>query len=144
MEPLPHHYRATVDLQATADDIPLRSPGLPELTTNAPAEYGGPGDRWSPETLLVGTVADCYALTFRAIARASKLEWHKLTCAVEGTLEKVDRTVRFTEITIDAALEAPAGSESRAERILHKAEETCLVTASLSATVTLNATVTVV
>ncbi len=141
MQPLPHHYRATVELQAAADDIMLRSPGLPELTTNAPAEYGGPGDRWSPETLLVAAVADCYALTFRAIARASNLEWQTLTCDVEGTLEKVDRTVRFTGITINAALEAPAGSESRAERILRKAEETCLVTASLSATVTLNATV---
>jgi uncharacterized OsmC-like protein len=38
----------------------------------------------------------------------------------------------------------PAGSESRAGRILHKAEETCLVTNSLSAKIDFNAEVTVV
>jgi len=133
MQPFPHHYRAAIELEADDGDVVLRSPGLPELRTAPPAEYGGPGDRWSPETLLVGAVADCYVLGFRAIAAASKLEWSALSCEVEGTLEKVEKRVRFTRIAIRATVTVPPAVASSAERILHKAEEVCLVTNSLSA-----------
>lgn len=143
MQPFPHHYRAAVTVGADAEHLALRSPGLPDLETNAPAEYGGPGDRWSPETLLVGAVADCYVLTFRAIARASGLDWQALSCDVEGTLEKVDRTVRFTRMRIRAEVTVPEATRGRAERILQKAEEGCLVTNSLNAEVDFQGSVTV-
>ncbi|HEX7036164.1 MAG TPA: OsmC family protein [Pseudomonadales bacterium] len=135
MQPFPHHYRAAVDLAADAEHVRLQSPGLPDLETDAPAEYDGPGDRWSPETLLVGAVADCYVLSFRAIARASSLDWRTLSCHVEGTLDKVDRTARFTRMRIRAEVTVPEAARTRAERILQKAEETCLITNSLLAEV---------
>ena len=135
MQSFPHHYRAAVVADTGAGNVRLHSPGLPDLETNAPAEYDGPGDLWSPETLVVAAVADCYTLSFRAIARASNLEWHELDCEVEGTLDKVERTVRFTGIRIRARVKVPAEARSSAERILQKAEAACLVTNSLSATV---------
>lgn len=143
MQPFPHHYRAAVVADAGAGNVVLRSAGLPDLETNAPAEYDGPGDRWSPETLVVAAVADCYVLSFRAIARASKLDWNELDCEVEGTLDKVERAVRFTGIRIRARVKVPAGSEASAERVLQKAEASCLVTNSLSATVDFTGEVTV-
>ena len=73
MQDLPHHYvvKASAD---TDSHILLESPGLEPVTSAGPAEFGGPGDLWSPETLLVAAVADCFILTFRAIARASRME----------------------------------------------------------------------
>lgn len=135
MQPFPHQYAVTAGSGEDVGHVVIRSRGLPDLETNAPAEYGGPGDAWSPETLLMAAVADCYVLSFRAIARASKLDWHEIECDVEGTLDRVERTVRFTEVRIRARARIPAESESRAERILHKAEETCLITNSLVATI---------
>lgn len=143
MQPFPHHYRVAVDLAADAEHVRLESPGLPHLETNAPAEYDGPGDRWSPETLLVGAVADCYVLSFRAIARASSLDWRTLSCDVEGTLDKVDRTVRFTRMRIRAEVTVPEAARARAERILQKAEESCLITNSLLADVDFEGVITV-
>lgn len=79
-------------------------------------------------------MADCYVLTFRAIARASKLPWQSLRCEVEGTLDRVDRVTRFTEFRVRASLRVPAGTdEERAERLLVRAEQGCLVTNSLKA-----------
>jgi organic hydroperoxide reductase OsmC/OhrA len=144
MQPYPHHYRAAIDIAADTRHVTVRSEGLADLETDAPIEYGGPGDRWSPETLLVAAVADCYVLSFRAIARASNFPWRELTCEVEGTLDKVDKIVRFTEIRIRAEAKVPAESASRAERILQKAEETCLVTNSLLAKVDFSGRTTVV
>src|SRR6185437_15854167 len=59
MQPFPHRYE--VSARASAEgDVTLESYQLPALKSASPAEFGGPGDRWSPETLLVGAVADCF------------------------------------------------------------------------------------
>ena len=55
---------------------------LPPIMAASPPQFGGPPGRWSPETLLVAAVADCYILSFRAIAKATKLPWDAIECAV--------------------------------------------------------------
>ena len=104
-------------------------------------EFGGKGDRWSPETLLVAAVCDCFVLGFKAIAAASRLTWTDLDVRVDGTLDRIDRKMRFTHFVVTARLTVPAGQETRAPRILEKAEEACLITNSLSAEVQLSSEV---
>ena len=112
------------------------------LQSASPAKFDGPGDRWSPETLLVGAVADCFILTFRAIAKASKLSWVSLDCDVSGRLDRVDRETQFTGFDITARLVVPAGVDSDAARhALEKAERNCLISNSLKASTALAATV---
>jgi organic hydroperoxide reductase OsmC/OhrA len=107
---------------------------LSPLPSAPPTEFDGPGDRWSPETLLVAAVADCFVLTFRAIARLSKLPWLSLTCDVVGTVDRVERVTQFTGFIVRARLQVPVGTnEDQVRRLLTKAEETCLVTNSLKA-----------
>lgn len=132
MEDFPHHYKvsATAELEG---DVSLRSERVTSLPSAPPVQFGGPGDRWSPETLLVAALADCFVLTFRAIARTSKLAWISLSCEVIGTLDRVERVTKFTEFKVRASLRVPPGTkEERAHRILEKAEESCLITNSLS------------
>jgi peroxiredoxin-like protein len=141
MEALPHHYK--VSATATSDsNVALKAPDLPELITAPPAEFGGPGDQWSPESLLVGAVADCFVLSFRAIARAAQLDWQTLECRASGTLDRVERVTRFTAIAVNATLTVPAGTDpAKAEKLLHKAEQSCLITNSLIADSTLTTTI---
>ena len=120
----------------------LDGDGLPSLVTAAPVEFGGPGGRWSPETLCVGAVADCYILTFRSVARGMKLPWQSLRCEVEGTLERPDRTPQFTHFTLHATLLVPAElDEAQARRALERAEQSCLITQSLKGSSHLIATI---
>ena len=84
MHPFPHRYLVS-STAAPQDDIVLTSPGIPSLPTVTPPEFGGPGGLWSPETLLVAAVADCYLLTFRGIARASRMPWVSVSLTCEGT-----------------------------------------------------------
>ena len=143
MEPFPHHYRVT-GLANIDDFVALRAEDLPEIITEAPVEFGGAGGKWSPESLLVAAVADCFILSFRAIARASKLEWTSLRCEASGTLDRVDRVTRFTHMTVSAVQTVPEGTnQEKAEKLLHKAEESCLVSNSLNAERELEAVVTV-
>lgn len=133
MQPFPHRY-AVAAAARLEGDVVLEGERLPPLPSAPPTEFDGPGDRWSPETLLVASVADCFVLTFRAIAHLSKLPWLSLTCDVVGTVDRVERVTQFTGFVVRARLRVPVGTnEDQARRLLTKAEETCLVTNSLKA-----------
>ena len=134
MQPFPHHYSACA-LADPQEDVTLESSGLQPLRSAAPAEFDGPGDRWSPETLIVGAIADCYILTFRSLARAARLPFISLSCNVDGTLDRIDRAAQFTAFTVHAKLRVAAGTdEEQARRLLDKAGQFCLISNSLKAT----------
>ncbi len=137
MQPFPHHY--TVRAKSSGEgDVELEAPRLPELRSESPAEFGGPGDHWSPETLLVGAIGDCFILTFRGIARASGLPWTAIDCEVTGTLDRVERTTRFVSFDIRPHLVVPAGTDrEHARLVLEKAERNCLISNSLNGAVRL-------
>jgi peroxiredoxin-like protein len=133
MQDLPHQYQVNANAESEGN-IVLKVDDLPQLVSAAPAQFGGPGDQWSPEHLLVASVADCFILTFRAVAKASKLPWSNLEASAEGVLERVDRVTRFTSFTVTATLTVPQDTNiDKARRLLEKAEEACLVTNSMIA-----------
>jgi organic hydroperoxide reductase OsmC/OhrA len=71
-------------------------------------------------------------LSFRAVARASKLEWTGLDVNVEGKLDRVEGKAQFVEYHVHATLRVPAGTdEARATKLLEKAEHVCLISNSL-------------
>jgi len=141
MQAFPHHYHVVAVVDSAATEVSLSSQGVETLASAPPAEFGGPGDKWSPESLLTAAVADCFVLSFRAVAEASGLSWLALRCEVDGVLDRRDRVTRFTAFTVNASLTvSPDIEERQALRILEKAERSCLVTNSLSATTHLNAT----
>jgi organic hydroperoxide reductase OsmC/OhrA len=135
VQPFPHRYE--VQASATASgEVTLRSNHLAPFASAAPVEFGGPGNRWSPETLLVAAVVDCFVLTFRGIAANSQLSWSSMTCEGAGTVERIDGVTRFTDVTMRATLSLGEGmDEAKARRVLEKAERTCLIGNSLNAPV---------
>jgi organic hydroperoxide reductase OsmC/OhrA len=132
MQPLPHSYSVTAT-GSDAGDVALDASGLPTIDSDAPPQFGGKGELWSPEALLIAAVASCFILTFRAVARASALQWTNLECTVEGTLERVAGVTQFSHIVTRAALTIPESSNTVAcERVLDKAERNCLIANSLN------------
>jgi peroxiredoxin-like protein len=131
MQEFPHYY-AVAAAGAVQGDVELIAERLPTLRSDSPAEFDGPGDRWSPEALLVGAVGDCFILTFRAVARASKLSWTSLQCDVTGTLDRIDRVAQFTRFEILAHIQVSADTDpDQVRRALEKAERSCLISNSL-------------
>jgi len=137
MQAFPHHYRVSASGHSEGD-VDVTADRVATIPTAPPPEFGGPGDRWSPESLLVAAVANCFILTFRAISRASRLDWAALRCDVVGILDRQDRVTRFTRFEIHAHLKVPPGTdEAKASRLLEKAEAGCLITNSLAAEIAL-------
>lgn len=133
MQSFPHHYAVTAAGSATGT-FTTSSPDLPDLAVDSPPEFGGPGGSWSPETLLMAAVADCFALSWRSIAAASSFEWTALTVEATGVLDRIDRVTRFTQLHLKVQLTVPPGSDrAKAERLVHKSENACLITNSMNA-----------
>ena len=132
MKELPHLYQVKVSGSPTKP-LTTCAENLPSLTISPPSEFDGPGDNWSPEELLMASVANCLVLSFRAIAKISMFDWVSIECETQGELDKVDKKICFTRIVTKARLVIPANGEaSKAGKLLNKAEQTCFVSNSLS------------
>lgn len=93
--------------------------------------------------LLCAAVADCFILTFRGVARAAHFNWIALECRVEGVLERVEGTTRFTRFATAARLTIPPSADSaKARLLLGQAEHGCLIANSLRGERTLASEVT--
>ncbi len=116
---------------------------LPSLYVASPPEFGGPEGVWSPEHLFVASVAACMMTTFRAIAEISKLEIIEYTDESIGHLQRGDdRLYSIDQITLRPRVVIGSDEDlEKAQRLLRKAEETCLISRSVSSTIVLDAQV---
>ena len=121
---------------ASAEDVPRT------INFSSPPEFQGEPGLWTPEHLLVASVATCFLATFRAVAENSKLQVVRLEVEAEGVLEKQEGGFRFTRVLVRPRLTiADAADQERAQRLLEKAERACLISRSLSSRVEMQATV---
>jgi organic hydroperoxide reductase OsmC/OhrA len=139
MADFPHVY--TTNAQGSNDAIlQLTSDKLPALQVSPPKEFGGPDSFWNPEALFSASISTCFILTYKAIARAKKLIWDGINVDADSYLDKNGHQLSFTRVDIFVTLTIPlseAGKEDFYLSALEKAEETCLVTNSITATIKL-------
>jgi len=135
VQAFPHLYQVSGS-GTPSGRVLLCHQGLETMQSSPPVGFGGPGDAWSPEGLLVAAVADCFILTFRSVARASKLEWLSLEVHAQGKLERIDGVTSFTGFALRATLGIDADvDEVLARAALERAERGCLVSNSIKAPV---------
>jgi len=140
MADFPHVY--TTNAQGTNEVIlELTAEKLPQLQVSPPKEFGGPEGFWNPEAFFSAAISTCFILTFKAIARGKKLIWSKINVDADAYLDKVDNVLSFNRVDIFVTLVIPsseAGNEEIYLKALQKAEESCLVTNSIKATMHLH------
>src|SRR5262249_2232346 len=94
-----------------------------------PAEVrGGYPGRWSPEALLVASVASCYVITLRGVAAHRGLTIHALN--VEGVghvTRRAEGRVGFVVIELRVELTVDEECVEQAEHIARAAKQRCLV-----------------
>jgi organic hydroperoxide reductase OsmC/OhrA len=139
MKPFPHHYHARLSGGPVAY-AELTAGEAPVLRMAPPPQFDGPGDAWSPEELFLAAVESCFLFTLRAVARMSQLEFSRLTLEASGIVDRQDRVTRFTEIALRAVLTVPRGTNRAAAlTALEKTKSACLVSASISTPIRLEA-----
>lgn len=140
MADFPHVY--TTNVKGSSEVIlDLTAVNLPLISVTPPKEFGGPEGYWSPEAFFSAAISSCFILTFKAIARGKKLSWKTINVDADAYLDKIENTLSFTRVDIFVTLTIPAtemGNEDVYLKALHRAEETCLITNSIKASVRLH------
>lgn len=118
----------------------LRDGSLREIVVTVPSEVSKKkNDFWSPEHLLVAAVNSCLMTTFLSIAQKSKLEVAAYRCEAVGRIEKTEGKYRFFEVELNPVISVTNEKDiERADRLIRRSEEYCLISNSINAAVKLN------
>jgi organic hydroperoxide reductase OsmC/OhrA len=111
----------------------VSSPDKPELTVATPPEFkGGVPGVWSPEDLLVASVASCFAVTLVAVAERRELPLRDLHVSGTGHLTgRDDGRFGFVAIELTADVRTDEFAIDAVERAAKHAERACLVSMAL-------------
>jgi organic hydroperoxide reductase OsmC/OhrA len=127
--PFPHRYE--VDLVSAAEGAVSTVPGRPALPGGPPPEFGGRGDSWSPEHLLLASLNLCLKTTFDAVARRAGLTVSRYASHALGVLDKTSEGLVFTEFRVDVQVDARPEDVEQVRKIAQSAKKHCLVSAAL-------------
>jgi organic hydroperoxide reductase OsmC/OhrA len=131
-------YRLSASSTALRSGVVVVEEVEPSIAFSAPSEFQGEPGRWTPEHFFLASIAGCFVSTFSGIANFSKFEFLSLELEVEGIIEKDEGGWRFTRVNLRPRLRIGLGKDrERANRLLEKAEKTCLVARSLTSQIIL-------
>lgn len=127
-----HHYKVNVKWDEGRIGT-LSSDSFPHIKVATPPEFPkGVAGIWSPEHLFVSSVAICLMTTFLAIAENSSLPFSSFRCEADGKLERIDGKFMISEIELRPEVEvAEEKYIEKAERIIEKSENACLISNSV-------------
>ncbi|MHA1733352.1 MAG: OsmC family protein [Promethearchaeota archaeon] len=142
-----YEYNVKVNWEKDAD-VPykrmgtLTSDDFPPITVVTPPEFkhGIPGD-WGPEQLYVASAAVCIMTTFLQISEGSGLEYESFRVEARGVLEEWQeggadkREITSIHQKFYLKLSNPK-QVKKAERVVEKSDENCLVANSMKTKVT--------
>jgi organic hydroperoxide reductase OsmC/OhrA len=130
-----HTYRVVAWWSAGKTGLAKSESAPNAIHFTAPPQFGGIEGRWSPEDLLLCSVASCFTTTFRALADYSDFHFTDLEVEVQGTVRKLESGYSFGEIVVRPTLTILRDEDHpRADRLLEKAKRLCLVSRALAVT----------
>ncbi len=117
----------------------LSAEDFPGINVASPVDFPfGVPKTWTPEHLFVASVEICLMTTFTAIARNSKVSLAHYSSQATGKMERIENKYMFTKIVIRTKIKVELEKDlERAERILYKAKNMCLISNSIKTEVVL-------
>lgn len=111
---------------------------------SAPPEFQGESGVWTPEHFFVASIVSCYVSTFSGMSHSSRFDFVSLEVKAEGTMEKDSGGWKFTDVKLHPSLKiAREEDRERGNRLLEKAERSCLIARSISARIDLEPVISV-
>jgi peroxiredoxin-like protein len=128
-----HTYRVTAWWSSGKSGLAKSDSTPTAIHFAAPPQFGGLEARWSPEDLLLCALASCFTTTFRALSEYSRFDYSDLQVEASGSVCKVEFGYAFQEITLRPTLIISREEErQRADRLLDKAKQLCLISRALA------------
>lgn len=116
----------------------VSSGARPELPVSPPEDFpGGEPDRWSPEHLYLAALQSCTMLSFLAHCAHNDLDVQEYSASTSGSVERreADHRYAFSHVEMEVRARMAPGQAGAAEALTAKAERDCFITASTTAAV---------
>ncbi|WP_342525640.1 OsmC family protein [Chryseomicrobium sp. FSL W7-1435] len=121
------HHRNTVGKVVIADH---------QLEFSIPAALDGPGRGTNPDELLLSSAAGCYIMTLGAMFERSQIAHADIELRSELVVEVEDGIYRVSELHhYPTILNYPHEKKKILERLVHKADERCMISNALKGSV---------
>jgi len=127
-------YRYSIGVDWEGDRLTsVSSPGKPEIEVATPPEFkGGLAGVWSPEDLLVASVASCFSVTLVAVLERRDLPLRGLNVTGTGHVTaRDDGHFGFVAIELTAKVTTDDPSVDAVRGAAKYAERACLVSMAL-------------
>ena len=126
----------TTSYESYSREYRLDIKGKPSLRCTAAVPFRGDATLPNPEELLVGALSACHFLSYAALCARGGVNLVSYEDDAEGTMERVDGVIRFTEVVLHPKVSITAGSDSDKARAFHaKAHSICFISNSVNFTV---------
>lgn len=132
-----HEYEVKINWNDSPNAI-MKSDELPEIEVNAPANFGGPDNVWSPEHLFVSSIASCTMLSFLYFAEQRKVEVKSYESVAKGVLKKGDAGYEFESVVVEAIVDVPEEQQVKVPKLAELGEKYCLVSNSVKCNIEFN------
>jgi organic hydroperoxide reductase OsmC/OhrA len=119
----------------------LHVDGKPSVKVGPPPQFGGGMDDWSPEDLLLASLASCLLSTFFTYTEKKKLEILSYDGVAEGQLKKGPKGFEWDQLGIEVKVDVDPKNEDLVRDLLSKAKQNCIIANSLKVPVELHAIV---
>ena len=124
---------ATMDYETYSREYRVDFPGKPSLRGTAAPAYRGDPSLHNPEDLLVASLSGCHALSYLALCARAGIQVVSYEDEVYGTMERVERVTRFTEVVLHPRVTIAPGSDPEKAKALHeKAHAVCFIASSVN------------
>jgi len=112
----------------------VRAPGkVHELEASADRTFHGDAERWNPEELLVGALAQCHMLSYLHMAVRAGVVVTAYTDEAVGTMVQAGMGGHFTEVILRPVVTVADASMVEAAREAHRpAFENCFIAQSMN------------
>ena len=112
--------------------------GKPTIEVSTPPEFRGHSGYWSPEDLFLASINSCIMTTFLYFAEKASLSFVSYESESEGEVTFHEGKLVFSEVTVRPHIRVKSDSEKeKAEELIEKSEDYCLISSSLKVKVTL-------
>ena len=139
----PHHYNVALAWEGGPAGASLTAGPRPVIEGGAPPEFDGKDVWWSPEHLLLSSLALCLMTTFQAVSEKARLPIQHYDSRAEAVLDKTPGGLGFTGLVLHVNVKVASEDQiDRAHQLLIKAKSHCIVANALMPPVHLDAHVT--
>lgn len=133
-----HHFHLKANWPGLRNDIGNIETLNLKTEVSIPIEMNGPGIGTNPDEMLLGAAATCYIITLAAMLERSGVEKERLTMESIGVVDYTNGIVTYKKIIHKPEIvlaEGMAGKQSVVERLVLKAEASCMISRALQGNV---------